>query len=64
MLKNEPNAYEAQKLLGECYTEKFKSVSKRKPTSTAPAAVATSRKTQQPLEAFFLPPERIPPDPN
>ena len=45
-------------------TEKFKRVSKRKSTSTAPAAVATSRKTQQPLEAFFLPPERIPPDPN
>ena len=45
-------------------TERFKRVSKRKSASTAPAAVTTSRKTQQPLEAFFLPPGRIPPGPS
>ena len=45
-------------------TEKLKRVPKRKPAPAAPAAVAASRKAQQPLEAFFLPPERIPPGPS
>ena len=45
-------------------TEKLKRVPKRKPAPAAPAAVSTSRKTQQPLEAFFLPPARIPPGPS
>ena len=45
-------------------TEKFRRASKRKPASAAPAAVATSGAAQQPLEAFFLPPGRIPPGPS